>query len=108
MSKAEFLHVVPHGDIWAVRDASGKNIWVFEAKSDAIDEAKKRVRERNNSSRVIVHGKSGQIIQNTGVKSGLSDKVIRDAVRGGGDIAQKASTGNAKSSERKATRGSKR
>ena len=108
MSKTEFLHVVPHGDIWAVRDQRGKNMWIFEAKSDAIDEAKKRARERNNSSRVIVHGKSGQIIQNTGVKSGLSDKAIRDAVRGGSDIEQKVSTGNAKPRERKAPSGSKR
>ena len=79
MPKAQTFHVVPHDGAWAVRMKAGGSIAVFENKSDAIDEARKRARQ--NPSRIVVHGKSGQIIQNTTVRSTLTDSAIRDAIR---------------------------
>jgi hypothetical protein len=79
MPKAQTFHVVPHDGAWAVSKKAGGSVAVFENKSDAIDEARKRARQ--NPSRIVIHGKSGQIIQNTTVKSTLTDSAIRDAVR---------------------------
>jgi hypothetical protein len=82
MPREQRFHVVPHDGAWAVRKPTGKSFWVFETKSAAIDEAHKRARGQNSGTRVVVHGKSGQIIQNTSVKSDLSEKQLREAVRG--------------------------
>ena len=82
MPRIQRLHVVPHDGAWAVRKPTGKGVLVFETKSAAIDEAHKRARGQNSGPRVVVHGKSGQIIQNTSVKSDLTEKQLRDAVRG--------------------------
>jgi hypothetical protein len=79
MPRAQTFHVVPHDGAWAVRKKAGGSISVFENKSDAIDEARKQARQ--NASGIVVHGKSGQIIQNSPVKSTLTDTAIRDAVR---------------------------
>ncbi len=79
MPRAQTFHVVPHDGAWAVRKKAGGSISVFENKSDAIDEAHKQA--HRNASRIIVHGKSGQIIQNSPVKSTLTDTAIRDAIR---------------------------
>src|SRR5258708_37352919 len=79
MPQAQTFHVVPHDGAWAVRKKAGGSISVFEDKSDAIDEARKQA--HRNASRIIVHGKSGQIIQTSPVKSTLTDKAIRDAIR---------------------------
>ena len=79
MSKQAF-HVVPHDGAWAVRKKTGGSITVFDDKSAAIDEARKRARTEPNSE-IIVHGKSGQIIQNTPQKSSFTDKRLRDAIR---------------------------
>jgi len=81
MAKQSIFHVVPHHGSWAVRKESNGNIDVFESKSDAIDDAKKRARKVNSGSTVVVHGKSGQIIQSTSTKSRISEKQLRDAVR---------------------------
>lgn len=81
MPKARTYHVIPRDGTWAVRNQSSGTVWVFETKSAAIDDARKRAREQNDASRIVVHGKSGQIIQDTAVKSALSEKTIRDAVR---------------------------
>src|SRR5215510_6362413 len=81
MAKQSIFHVVPHNGSWAVRKQTNGNIDVFESKSDAIDNAKKRARKVNSGSIVVVHGKSGQIIQSTSTKSRISEKVLRDAVR---------------------------
>lgn len=81
MSKAQTFHVVPHDGAWAIRKKTGGSISVFDSKSAAIDEARKRARSQHNTSRIVVHGKSGQIIQNTAVKGELTEKVIRDAIR---------------------------
>ena len=81
MPKQSIFHVVPHHGSWAVRRQSNGYINIFESKSDAIDDAKKRARKVNSGSIVVVHGKSGQIIQSTSIKSRISEKVLRDAVR---------------------------
>ena len=81
MAKQSIFHVVPHHGSWAVRKQSNSSIDVFKSKSDAIDHAKKRARKVNSGSIVVVHGKSGQIIQSTSTKSRISEKVLRDAVR---------------------------
>jgi hypothetical protein len=81
MAKQSIFHVVPHHGSWAVRKQSNGSINIFESKSDAIDDAKKRARKVNSGSIVVVHGKSGQIIQSTSTKSRISEKVLRDAVR---------------------------
>lgn len=110
MPKARTYHVIPHDGTWAVRSQAGKTMWIFELKSAAIDDARKRAREQNEAARIVivVHGKSGQIIQNTSVKSGLSDKAIRDAVRSVGN-PQNGDSAKAKPNNRgKAMRASKR
>jgi len=61
MPRTQTFHVVPHDGAWAVRKKAGGSISVFENKSDAIDEARKQARQ--NASGIVVHGKSGQIIQ---------------------------------------------
>ena|SRR6185369_7661808 len=81
MAKQSIFHVVPHHGSWAVRKQSNGYIEVFESKSDAIDNAKNRARKVNSGSIVVVHGKSGQIIQSTSTKSRISEKALRDAVR---------------------------
>jgi hypothetical protein len=85
MPKARTYHVIPHDGTWAVRSQASGTMWIFDSKSAAIDDARKRAREQNEASRIVVHGKSGQIIQNTSVKSRLTDKAIRDAVRSVGN-----------------------
>jgi len=97
MAKQSIFHVVPHHGSWAVRKQSNGYIEVFESKSDAIDNAKNRARKVNSGSIVVVHGKSGQIIQSTSTKSGISEKVLRDAVRKS-HKAQRAVTKSAKAS----------
>lgn len=105
MPREQRFHVVPYDGAWAVRRPTGKRFWVFETKSAAIDDAHKRARGQNSGTTVVVHGKSGQIIQNTSVKSDLSEKQLRDAVRGV-DKAKEAVAKRTKST--KVTRAKKR
>src|SRR5258705_7015293 len=93
MPRAQTFHVVPHDGAWGVRKKAGGSISVFQNKSDAIDEAHKQA--LRNASRIIVHGKSGQIIQTSPVKSTLTDTAIRDAIRSvnqgkNGDVSGRA------------------
>ncbi len=101
MPKAKAFHVIPHDGVWAVRNKTSGSMRVFETKSAAIDDARKRAREQHDASRIVVHGRSGQIIQNTAVKSGLTDKTIREVVRSvnkaqNGDSARRKYSGPSK------------
>lgn len=108
MSRAQTYHVVPHDGTWAVRTDSTKTVRTFETKRAALDEARKLVREQKDASKIVVHGKSGQIIQSTSVKSELSDKTIRDAVRSLINPQNGASVKSKPSANSKTMRASKR
>lgn len=90
MAKTQTLHVVPNDGAWAIRATPGKKTWSFATKQDAIDEARRRV--SHNVSRIIVHGKSGQIFQNITAPRELTYAVVRDAVRSTKSISAKRSS----------------
>lgn len=54
------VHVVPHGDQWAVKtDNSQKAYKVTETQKKAIEIAKEVA--KNQESELLIHGKDGQI-----------------------------------------------
>jgi tryptophan synthase beta subunit len=57
-----------------------KLISVYESKQEAIDAARRLARIRKGR-KVIVHGKTGQILQKNDVKSSLSEATLRRAIR---------------------------
>jgi hypothetical protein len=78
---AKNQHVVPHGDKWAVKSEGSRRVTsVFETKREAID-AGRELAERYGQE-LLVHGKSGQIFRSNDSPGVLSEKMIRDAVRG--------------------------
>lgn len=80
-AKKDVPHVVHENNGWVVRSSrTGRFVTaVYPQKSDAID-AGRRI-ARNSSSKVLVHGRSGQIFQRSPVPSTVSESVIRRAVR---------------------------
>lgn len=87
LAKKDVAHVVSGHGGWAVRSSrTGKFITGFYSeKSDAID-AGQRI-ARSSGSKVLVHGRSGQIFQRSPVRSTISESVIRKAVRAAGNKA---------------------
>lgn len=78
---AKNQHVVPYGDKWAVKSEGSRRVTsVFETKREAID-AGRELAERYGQE-LLVHGKSGQIFRSNDSPGILSEKTIRDAVRG--------------------------
>lgn len=74
-------HVVPYGDKWAVKSEGSRRVTsVFETKREAID-AGRELADRYGLQ-LLVHGKNGQIFRSNDSPGVLSEKTIRDAVRG--------------------------
>lgn len=80
-TRKDVPHVVSESGGWVVRSSrTGRFITsVYPKKSDAID-AGRRI-ARSSGSKVLVHGRSGQIFQRSPVPSTISESVIRKAVR---------------------------
>lgn len=73
-------HVFPaSGGKWVIKSGTGATVLgSFKSKQDAIDAAKKAVTSKRN---MVIHGKSGQIIQRVPARSTVTDESIRKAVR---------------------------
>src|SRR5918912_804459 len=76
-------HVVPHNGKWAVRVEGGKRLTsVYDTKQEAIDAA--RTIARDQSGKLVVHGRSGQVFQRSDARGLVSEDRIRKVVRAGG------------------------
>ena len=77
---AKNQHVVPHGEKWAVRNEDSPRVTsVFDSKQEAIDAARNLA--QRFGSEYLVHGKNGQLLQGSEMRSRLSEEKIRSAVR---------------------------
>ena len=60
MSKGKNQHVVPHTEGWAVRGEGNEKVTVVTpTQAEAIERAREIA--RNQSSELLIHGRSGQI-----------------------------------------------
>jgi hypothetical protein len=91
-------HVIPHQGKWAVkREGSSRVTSVHDSKQEAIDAARKIA--RNQSGRLYVHGRNGQILLGAEASSSIRDDKIRAVVRGGLDQARAAAKKSVKKSQ---------
>jgi protein-tyrosine-phosphatase len=62
MSRRKNIHVVPHGDEWAVKsEGTEKPLKVTKTKKEAVEIAREKAKKR--SSELIIHKKDGKISQ---------------------------------------------
>lgn len=61
MSKRKVVHVVPHGDDWAIKtEGAGKAAGVYDRKDEAIDRAKKMAKAAP-LGQIKIHKRDGTI-----------------------------------------------
>lgn len=76
------LHVVRHGEDWAVRDeGSTQIISAYKSKQEAIDAARSLAARRK--TRVVIHGRTGQALLKAKAPSGISEDGTRQSWRDG-------------------------
>lgn len=109
LTDKDIPHVVSVPDGWAVRSSlTGRFVTDFYSKkSDAID-AGQRI-ARKSGSKVLVHGRSGQVFHRSPVASTISESVIRKAVRAtSGESAAKSASKNSATAKSSRKSGSKK